>query len=544
MLGYAGKINQQEIDREPDDRRYSPIDVIGKAVVERSLERELRGMPGEETVVRDSAGVVRERKRLRNPVVGRDVRLTIDVGTQRLAETSLLEGLVAARRNIDVDHTDQPIRATAGAIVVLTRRRRRACHGELPDVRAQRLRAQHRPGAVPAALRRSGSRFAPNQPSGHRPLPARVHLRDLHRRRCAARRARRAGAALPGRRLLQASKSQRPPEMHVAKRRRHEVRAQCPPRRHQGLERLVLLQPRLPVLSASKRTGQWHPGISPELGLGARTNIRWPSERPGAVPDRNYRKLLHDQNPTAFPNGRWTTGDFINVAIGHGEVLTTPLQLTRTYAAIANGGTLLQPRIELAVGRRQDWIAGTAASTAPATRAPNVPSLSAAAGAATSTLTLDDPSTNPLPPIISALAPITRPPIVLGNVNVPDEIRSPILQGLTGVVRADSGTASAAFRGFPLDVFPIPGKTGTAQKSAEQDYALFTAFGPVPDPRYVVTVVLEQGGFGRQAAAVTRRVFDELAGFPVNDVETFREPDGNAEHRQRPQMTECSKQGS
>ena len=119
MLGYAGKINQQEIDREPDDRRYSPIDVIGKAVVERSLERELRGMPGEETVVRDSAGVVRERKRLRNPVVGRDVRLTIDVGTQRLAETSLLEGLVAARRNIDVDHTDQPIRATAGAIVVL-----------------------------------------------------------------------------------------------------------------------------------------------------------------------------------------------------------------------------------------------------------------------------------------------------------------------------------------------------------------------------------------------------------------------------------------
>ena len=187
------------------------------------------------------------------------------------------------------------------------------------------------------------------------------------------------------------------------------------------------------------------------------------------MPDRNYRSLLHEQNHSAFPNGRWTTGDFINLAIGQGDVLTRPLQLSRAYAAIANGGTLLQPRVELAIGRRQDWIAAAETSTVPVTRAPTVPPFSKA-GVAITTLTSGDPSTDPLQPTLSSLAPVTRPPIVLGNVNVPDEIRNPILQGLKDVVGADTGTASAAFHGFPLDAFPIAGKTGTAQKSAEQDY--------------------------------------------------------------------------
>jgi cell division protein FtsI/penicillin-binding protein 2 len=50
----------------------------------------------------------------------------------------------------------------------------------------------------------------------------------------------------------------------------------------------------------------------------------------------------------------------------------------------------------------------------------------------------------------------------------------------------------------------------------KQDTALFAAFGPVNDPRYAVTVVMEESGFGAAAAApVARRIFDQVLGLPV-----------------------------
>ena len=521
VLGYVGKINQQEIDKEPDDLRYSASDVIGKSGVERSFERELQGMPGEETVVRDSGGVVRQRRRLRQPVVGRDVRLTINVTTQRLAETSLSQGLVAARRNVDVGQTDQAIRATAGAVVVLDPRN--------GDVLAMASYPTYDPSDFVPSISRERFQQLYDDPAAGSPLTNRAIT----------------GLYPPGStfKIFTAVAALRAGLVTPAQPYRDEGFFKLPKCnalqkctwRNAGDTKFgpIALPGAIKVSSDSYfyslgfQFSQLPEGpdngiqaAARELGLGARTNIRLPSERPGAVPDRNYRKQLHDQNPTAFPNGRWTTGDFINLAIGQGEVLTTPLQLARAYAAIANGGTLLQPRIELAVARRQEWIGTAPASALPVSSAVTVATLPDSARVPKRTVPSPNPTGNPLSATTPTLSPITRPPVVLGNVNAPDEIRSPILEGLTDVVRADTGTASAAFRGFPLDSFPIAGKTGTAQKSGEQDYALFTAFGPVPDPRYVVTVVLEQGGFGRQAAAVSRRVFDGLAGFPINDVET------------------------
>ena len=522
VLGYVGKINQQEIDKEPDDLRYSASDVIGKSGVERSFERELRGMPGEDTVVRDSSGVVRQRRRLRQPVVGRDVRLTIDVTTQRLAETSLSQGLVAARRNVDVGQTDQAIRATAGAVVVLDPRN--------GDVLAMASYPTYDPSDFVPSISRERFQQLYADPAAGSPLTNRAVT----------------GLYPPGStfKIFTAVAALRAGLVTPAQPYRDEGFFKLPKCnalqkctwRNAGDTKFgpIALPGAIKVSSDSYfyslgfQFSQLPEGpdngiqaAARELGLGTRTNIRLPSERPGAVPDRDYRKLLHDQNPTAFPNGRWTTGDFINLAIGQGEVLTTPLQLARAYAAIANGGTLLQPRIELAVARRQERTGTTPPSVLPVISAATVATASDSPRVPKTTLPPPNPTGNPLLATTPTLPPIIRPPVVLGNVNVPDEIRTPILQGLTDVVGSDTGTASAAFRGFPLDSFPIAGKTGTAQKSGEQDYALFTAFGPVPDPRYVVTVVLEQGGFGRQAAAVSRRVFDGLAGFPINDVETI-----------------------
>jgi penicillin-binding protein 2 len=200
-------------------------------------------------------------------------------------------------------------------------------------------------------------------------------------------------------------------------------------------------------------------------GLAERTGVDLPSETKGRIPDPETRKKLHDAHPQAFPNAKWFTGDNVNLAIGQGEIVVTPLELANAYAAFANGGTLFQPRIAaqvLAQNKR----------------------------------------------VVRRLVPQT-----LRTVDLPATLRGPILQGLMGVTTDPKGTAAGAFSGFRA--FPVAGKTGTAQVFGKQDTALFVSFAPATDPQYVVAVVMEESGFGGAAAApVARRIYEGLAGQP------------------------------
>jgi len=72
-------------------------------------------------------------------------------------------------------------------------------------------------------------------------------------------------------------------------------------------------------------------------------------------------------------------------------------------------------------------------------------------------------------------------PVVTGHVNLPPSIRDPILQGLQGVIT--NGTAASAFQGFPLNTFPLAGKTGTSSNAGNlEPTSWFVAFGPCPTP--------------------------------------------------------------
>jgi penicillin-binding protein 2 len=201
-----------------------------------------------------------------------------------------------------------------------------------------------------------------------------------------------------------------------------------------------------------------------DFGLGVETGVPLVGEQKGWVPTPDNKKQRHAENPTAFPYGDWFTGDNVNIAIGQGDMLVTPLQLANAYATMANGGTLYSPNIAMAV-------------YAPGGK-----------------------------DVVRTIAPR-----VLHMVNIPAEVRDPIMEGLTGVTTSASGTAYAAFLGFPGD-WQVAGKTGTAQVSNGSDNALFVGMGPVSAPMYVNAAVLENSGFGASAAApAVRRVLQGFA---------------------------------
>jgi penicillin-binding protein 2 len=87
-------------------------------------------------------------------------------------------------------------------------------------------------------------------------------------------------------------------------------------------------------------------------GMGRKTGIDLPAELDGLIPSPEWRNRLFKKKLTERP---WTNGDNVNLAVGQGDVQVTPLQLAVAYAALANNGTVLRPhigrRIEDAEGR-------------------------------------------------------------------------------------------------------------------------------------------------------------------------------------------------
>jgi penicillin-binding protein 2 len=194
------------------------------------------------------------------------------------------------------------------------------------------------------------------------------------------------------------------------------------------------------------------------LGIGRRTGIDLPGEQPGRLPTPRWRNSWYKKKLTDRP---WSVGDNINLSVGQGDLLADPLQMAVAYAAIANGGRVLRPR----VGLRIEDATGRALQE------------------------LD--------------APTAR------RIKVSEPNRQAILEGLHGAASAPGGTSTPVFEGFPI---PVAGKTGTAEKGLDRaDQSWYVALAPYPNPKYVVAVTDEAGGFGAETAApMARRILAAL----------------------------------
>jgi penicillin-binding protein 2 len=558
VLGYVGRVTEQETDAASNQLAYQSYDFIGKAGIEKSFEKELRGVPGRIRIIRNANGKILQRIAVSDPTPGKDVRLTICVELQQLAESTLRQGLKAARQNYFTETRTGPtragdglIKATAGGVVVL----------DVNDgsVLAMASYPDFDPRDFVDGI--SEASYAKlTDPSQHSPLTNRVV----------------AGSYAPGSTFkivtaVAALKTQNGDKPMLTPYTPYDdngsfvVPSLCKDNNkcrwsnagNAALGRLNL-QSALRVSSDAyfyKLAYDFYQVDSPnnveniqktarEFGFGKRTGIRLPEESAGIVPDKARLARLHKEAPAKFPRGKFQLGDTINVAIGQGDTLATLLQLGRAYAALANGGVVMETRInfdEKDIARSQDSsqsqlltqpsnLASTTTTTIkvgpPPTVKPGDEAFlrgdtvvgSSVSAAATILPTITEP------PIViperstTTLPPVTVTPVVEHQIDLPDEIRNPMLLGLQDVVRARGGTAVKAFLGFPLSQFPIAGKTGTAERSKKQDNALFVGVGPVQNPKYVVAAVIEEGGFGRQTGALVRRMFEGLGGFTVNPV--------------------------
>jgi len=177
------------------------------------------------------------------------------------------------------------------------------------------------------------------------------------------------------------------------------------------------------------------------LGLGHRTGIDLPSEELGLVPSEEWAQRVYHR--------KWYAGETISVAIGQGAVTATPLQLAKVIGGIAMGGIYKQPHL------------------------------------------LKDAQN-----VGEERFPISEPTI------------EKVTDGMYGVVNEAGGTAGA----LKLTGIEFSGKSGTAQiinydlrtrlgKSKEfKDNSWFVGYAPRRTPEIVVSVLVQAGGHGSEAA--------------------------------------------
>ena len=196
------------------------------------------------------------------------------------------------------------------------------------------------------------------------------------------------------------------------------------------------------------------PSYAHFFGFGEPTGLDAIDESEGLVPDPEWKEEYF----TGEGNPFWVPGDAVNLAVGQGDLLASPLQVANMMAAIANGGILYRPHLVMRIsGTPQEEEQVFTASER------------------------------------------GRLPISEANLQV-------VRDGLAGVTSAQGGTAVRAFEGA---AFTSAGKTGTAETPSEKPHAWFAGYAPVEAPQIVVAVVVENSGEGSVfAAPICRQVME------------------------------------
>ncbi|WP_204106248.1 MULTISPECIES: penicillin-binding protein 2 [Spirulina sp. CCY15215] len=404
ILGYTGELNAEELDvRRKDGYRLG--DIVGKMGVEEGFEEMLRGEWGGQQVVVDGEGKVVEIKGEKQAKAGKDVTLTLDLNLQKVAESTLgrRKGAVVA-----IDPNNGAVLAMASYPAfdpnIFSKR--------ISPEKWKELQGQGNPfvnralrGFPPASTFKVVTAAAGMESGKYPPdtvLPTFAYLR--------------VGGTAFG----------------------EWNRAGFGPMGYVGAM----------AWSSNTFHGQIGRGVGGEVlidwarrfGFGRKTGIEIASEAPGLIADDKWKRERM--------NWEWTAGDTVNMSIGQGFTLATPLQVAVMFAVPANGGDLVKPHLLKNQEEQKNW----------------------------------------------------REPL-----NLKQSTISTLRSGLRAVATAGTGTAVNR-PGVPSPA----GKSGTAEAPPGQAHAWFGAFAPFDNPEIVVVAFAEHsgGGGGKVAAPMVAQVLD------------------------------------
>jgi penicillin-binding protein 2 len=425
LFGTVGEVTQEQLD-DPRYRGVEGGDRIGQSGVEAEYDRFLRGRNGASRVQVDALGNLSRRLKVRQPAQGRQLRLSVDLDVQEAGQAALGSG------------------TGRGAFAVM--------NVKTGEVLALGSQPSFDPNIFAKSIKRSDYRRLLDPDNGA-PLANRAiqggYPTGSTFKLITATAALEEGLITPDTVLFDGG------SLKVGgvefKNAGDAAHGSLALRQALTVSSDVFFY-QLGQMAFNSGDGKGLQRWAHRLGIGRDTGIDLPAELPGLLPTPHWRDQLYKKGLTDRP---WSVGDNINLSVGQGDLKADPLQMAVAYAALANGGRVLKPRLGLRI---------------------------------------EDSSGRALQQL---QAPVAR------KLNIKPEYRQAILDGLRGAASAPGGTSTPVFEGFPV---PIAGKTGTAEKGlGRADQSWYVALAPWPDFKYVVAVTDEAGGFGAETAAPMAR---------------------------------------
>jgi penicillin-binding protein 2 len=465
VLGYVGRVTEPELKK----RAFQGVQqggVVGQEGLEYYYDRYLRGNDGVQRVQVNSEGYpVPTRLQPTPPKGGYSLKTTLDMGLQREAEKALLQGIENARAG------GKP--ATAGAFTAIDPRNGQILAiGSAPSFDPNKFAKPLTQSEYAALAGKAGG-------SGGEEAPARLTDRAVNGayptgstfKPFTAMGALEAGVINPSEGLgagqcIHVSTEQ---FCNAGKANYGAV----------GLVEALKVSSDTYFFEVGELANRYHEVIqnmARKLGVGHTTGIDLPSEIQGTIPapawrakqdmaELKCRRVRHVASCGIVAEPRaWSVGDNMDLAVGQGDLLTSPLQMAVAYSTLANAfmhggyGTVVRPHLGLEIDEADGGLVQT----------------------------------------------LPYPPARHVRLNYAD--LSLVMEGIHEAASQPGGTSADVWSGWNQSQHPVYGKTGTAEHAGKEDQSWYMCL--VGDPRrpIVIAVTVEQGGFGAETAAPIARL--------------------------------------